>query len=160
MNETSQSYVLLTAAHNEEAFIAQTIEAVTAQTKRPVRWIIVSDGSTDQTDNIVRDYCRRYDFIEFFRVDQAIGSGVVSKVNALQSAYGRLRNLQYEFIGNVDADVCFDSEYFEMLLAIFSLDPKLGIAGGIILDKRNGHFRRRSSNSLRSVAHAAQLVRR
>ena len=57
-------YVLITPARNEAAFIEKTIESVVAQTIRPVRWVIVSDGSTDGTDDIVRKHAAKHDWIE------------------------------------------------------------------------------------------------
>ena len=68
MVDHRRHYVLLTAACNEERFITRTIEAVIAQTQRPARWVIASDGSTDRTDEIVRGFCSRYEFIELLHV--------------------------------------------------------------------------------------------
>ena len=63
----SRNYVLMTAAHNEEAFIERTIESVLSQTVLPKRWVIVSDGSTDKTNQIVESYARQHDFICFLK---------------------------------------------------------------------------------------------
>jgi Glycosyl transferase family 2 len=156
----SGSYVLVTAAYNEEKFIGTTIEAVIAQSKRPVRWVIVSDGSTDRTASIVDAYCRQHDFIDFLPLTRNSGRGTASKVNALQKGFRRLEGLEYNFVGNLDADVSFRSTYFADLLDKFAIDSRLGLAGGIILERQNGQFRPRPTNNLRSVAHAAQLVRR
>jgi glycosyltransferase involved in cell wall biosynthesis len=153
-------YVLLTAAHNEQLFIAQTIESVLSQTMAPVKWVIASDGSNDRTDEIVRNYSSRHDFIQLLRVERTQARGVGSKVNALNLANKQLQGMEYEFVGNLDADVTFQPGYFETLLARFQNEPKLGITGGMIYEKRGGKFKSRISNSVTSVAHAAQLVRR
>ena len=153
-------YALLTAAYNEEAFIARTIEAVAAQTLPPARWIIASDGSTDRTDEIVRGYCERYSFLRLLRIEKTGARGVISKVNALRTAYTELSSVEYDFLGNVDADVSFGADYFSGLLAKFECDSKLGIAGGWICEEKNGEFQGRATNRTASVAHAAQLVRR
>lgn len=158
--EPACRYVLLTAAYNEESFIARTIASVVAQTVLPARWIIVSDGSTDRTDEIVRQYAAQHDFIRLLRVERTQARGVASKVNALTLAYKELGDVAYEFIGNLDADVSLQSCYFETLLGRFRGDPLLGIAGGLIHEARGGTFKSRLSNSLKSVAHAGQLVHR
>jgi glycosyltransferase involved in cell wall biosynthesis len=158
--ECSPRYVLLTSAHNEELLIEQTIGSVISQTTVPVRWVIVSDGSTDRTDEIVQSYCRRYPFIRYFRLDQNMSRGVVSKIRSLTFAYKNLQDVDYDFLGNLDADVSFSDAYFQGLLAQFRLDSNLGIGGGLIYEKAGGEFRSRLSNSITSVAHAAQLVRR
>ena len=153
-------YVLLTAAYNEESFIAQTIESVLSQTVLPERWVIVSDGSTDGTDGIVQSYSSRHEFIRFLRVERTQRRCAGSKVDALTRAGSELQAIEYEFVGNLDADVTFAPTYFETLLARFRCEPRLGITGGMICEKQGEEFRARISNSVRSVAHAAQLVRR
>ena len=61
-------YVLITPAHNEEAFIEKTLESMVAQTLLPERWVIVDDGSTDRTAQIVEGYASRFPWIELFRI--------------------------------------------------------------------------------------------
>lgn len=153
-------YVLMTAAHNEEFLIGRTIESVISQTILPARWVIVSDGSTDRTDEIVRGYCGHHAFIRFQRVDRPQGRGVASKVNALKLAHRELLGLEYDFLGNLDADVSLGDSYFKTLIKRFQLDQTLGITGGMIYEKCGGKFKSRPSNSVTSVAHAAQLLRR
>src|SRR6202007_334169 len=80
---SDRRYVLLTAAYNEESYIAQTIESVISQTVLPAKWGIVIDGSTDRTDEIVQSYRERYPFIQLVRVERAQSRGVGSKVSAL-----------------------------------------------------------------------------
>jgi len=153
-------YVVLTAAYNEESFIARTIESVVVQSVLPARWIIASDGSTDRTDDIVRGYASRYDFIRLIRLERTQTRGVASKVNALTHAFKELANIAYEFVGNLDADVSVPPFYFETLLSRFRRDPLLGIAGGLIHEEHGGTFKGRFSNSTKSAAHAGQLLRR
>lgn len=157
---TRLRYVLLTAAYNEERFIGRTIESVLAQTILPARWVIVSDSSTDHTDEIVRGYCARHAFMRLLRIEKAQARGVIRKVNALNLAYREMQDVEYECLANLDADVSFNDRYFETLLQRFQLDPALGISGGLIYEERGGEFRSRISNSVLSVAHAAQVVRR
>ena len=160
-SQTSGSqYVIVTAAHNEEAFLERTIQSVLAQTVRPVRWVIVSDRSTDRTDSIAASYAAKHDFIRFLRRDHSLGRGTPSKITALNEALRQLEDCNYDFIANLDADISFHPDYFAFLLMQFQKDPTLGIAGGLVFEPRNGAFAPRMSNSLRSVAHAGQMVRR
>jgi glycosyltransferase involved in cell wall biosynthesis len=154
------AYMLVTAAHNEEAFIEKTIKAVMSQTLLPKRWVIVSDGSIDETDKIVGGYADRYPLIELVRIGKDHARSFASKVYALNAGLERLNDSDCEFIGNLDADVSFDESYFANLVGEFERDPGLGLAGGFIYEKRHGGFSARANNSIRSVAGAVQLFRR
>ena len=157
-----QPYVLITAARNEEAFIEKTIRSVKAQTIPPLKWVIVSDGSTDRTDDIVKDYLNEFEKIKFMRIDSKGPRNFKSKVWAFQAGVQQLVGIDYRFIGNVDADVSFRSGFFERLLYHFRKNSKLGIAGGTILelDKAKGSYKPRFGDTTRSVPGAVQLFRR
>ena len=156
----ARTYALMTAAHNEEAFIDKTIGSVLAQTLLPTRWVIVSDGSTDRTDEIVENYARQYEFISFLKLNRPPGRNFGSKGLALENGCKLLEGAPYRFIGNLDADVAVEPHYFEALLTKFDRDPRLGIAAGFIYEEQDGEFRSRTANRVDSVPHAAQLVRR
>lgn len=153
------SYVLITAARNEEAYIEKTIQSVIAQTILPKRWAIVSDGSTDRTDEIVKQYADKHDFIMLLRrsADQERNYG--SKAKALKLAYEQLTSLEYDFVGNLDADVSFDSTYYENILKKFNENERLGLAGGIRFDLRDEQFHRVHC-ARNSVGGPFQLFRR
>lgn len=153
-------YVLLTAAHNEEAYIAGVIESVVAQTVRPAKWVIISDRSTDRTDEIARSYCDKYDFIELLHVSHSAGRGTPSKVHALSAGLECVQGESYKFIGNLDCDILLPREYYARLLERFRSEPILGIAGGMIFEMRKGQLLSRPANRSHSVAHAAELVRK
>lgn len=154
------SYVLMTAAHNEEADIERTIKSVLAQTVLPKRWLIVSDNSTDKTDEIVQRYADKNSFIRFHRVTRPSGHSFASKIAALRSGEHLLKDVSFDFIGNFDGDLSVSPTYFEDLMRQFELNPQLGLAGGFVCEKFNGQFVSRGANRIHSVAHAAQLVRR
>jgi poly-beta-1,6-N-acetyl-D-glucosamine synthase len=155
------SYVLVSAAYNEEAFIEKTIQSVIEQTHRPLRWVIVSDASTDGTAGIVARQAKRVDFIELVEITEDHPRNFAAQVNAINTGIAKLRGLDYDFIGNLDSDVSFGRDYFERLLRKFESNVHLGLAGGFIHDKcSDGEFRNRSWNSVHSVAHAVQLFRR
>lgn len=154
------SYVLMTAAHNEEALIEKTIASVVSQTVRPQRWVIVSDGSTDKTDEIIEGSSKQHEFISFVKLVRPPGHNFGSKGIALQRGCQLFEGLHFEFIGNLDADVAIEPSYFSTLMEHFERNPELGIAAGFIYEEQDGKFRSRTANRTDSVPHAAQLVRR
>ncbi|MGA9041487.1 MAG: glycosyltransferase family A protein [Terriglobales bacterium] len=158
--QRSGTYVLMTAAHNEESFIEGTIQSVLAQTLLPVRWVIVSDNSSDRTDEIVESYARKHDFIRFLRITRPPGRNFGAKVIALQKAGPLLEGLSYEFIGNLDGDLTLEPFYFEELVGHFRRHPELGLVSGFVYEDSGNGFRSRRINDVRNVPHAAQLVRR
>ena len=155
----SRNYVLMTAAHNEDAFVERTIESVLGQTVLPKRWVIVSDGSTDNTDEIIESYARQHEFICFLKLTRPAGRSFGSKGIALQKGSKLLDGLSFQFVGNLDADVVVGPSYFETLINHFVRDPELGIAAGFIYEEQDGQFYNRAANRVYSVPHAAQLVR-
>lgn len=160
MSKEGRKYVLVTAAYNEEAYIERTIQSVATQTVLPERWAIVSDGSTDRTDEIVNNYAARYPFIQLVRITEEHARNFAAQVFAINYGCKQLQGLDFQFLGNVDSDVSFEPTYFGELLKRFEKEAKLGLAGGYIYEERDGEFQVRSMNSERSVAHAVQLFRR
>jgi poly-beta-1,6-N-acetyl-D-glucosamine synthase len=122
-------YVLITSARNEEAFVELTIQSVIRQTVRPVKWVIVSDGSIDRTDEIVTAYTREHEWIELLRMPERQVRDFAGKAGCFNAGYARVKNLSYEIIGSVDADISFDEDYFAFLLEKFEEDPRLGVGG-------------------------------
>lgn len=123
------SYVIITPARNEAQFIELTLRAMVAQTFRPLKWVIVSDGSTDGTDDIVIKYMADNPWIELLRMPERHGRNFAGKAYAVNAGRARLGTPQYDVIGNLDADTSFESDYFEFLMARFAESPKLGCAG-------------------------------
>ena len=153
-------YVLTTAAYNEAATIGKTIESIVSQTVMPQRWVIVSDGSSDGTDEIIQSYAKKHDFIRYLRITREPGRSFGRKVLAVRSGTELLNDIPFAYIGNVDADVSLEPFYFQYLLAHFNRRPRLGIAGGFFFENYGGEFESRRGNRVYSVTHAAQLVRR
>ena len=158
MSRALLTYVLVTPARNEEAFIGLTIQSVVRQTVRPVRWVIVSDGSTDRTDEIVRSYVSQFDWIALLPMPERRGRDFRGKASCFNAGYDRVRNLSYDVIGSLDADISFAEDYFEFLLGKFAEDARLGVGGtpfsegGITYDYR--------FSSADHVSGACQLFRR
>jgi len=159
-NHGKKSYALVTSAYNEEAYIKEPLRAVVAQTLSPRKWVIVSDASTDGTDEIVREYAKQYPYIQLFRMPERHERSFAAQVDAINTGYEQLRDLQFDFIGNVDSDISFEPDYFERLFAEFDKDPRLGMAGGTIYEKKGDTFRPRRGNQPHSVMHGVQMFRR
>jgi poly-beta-1,6-N-acetyl-D-glucosamine synthase len=155
----ASSYVLITPARNEQATIGCTIESVIRQSVRPCEWVIVSDESTDGTDDIVTHYSSTHDFIRLLRLTRRPGRNFASVVFATESGIAALRTKDYGFLGLLDADVRVSDNYYEQMLYRFDKDPKLGLAGGLVVDFYDGRYHP-SPQTLRDVAGAVQFFRR
>lgn len=156
---TPFSYVLITPARNEEAYLEKTIRSVIAQTVLPLRWIIVDDGSTDGTEEIARKYCSRFDWMELVRMPDRCDRDFAGKVHCFRAGYRLIENLEFNIIGNLDADLSFESDYFEYLLAQFSENPELGVTGTPFVEDSSYSYDYRYTN-IEHVSGACQLFRR
>ncbi len=132
-------YVLVTPAKNEAAFIGKTLASVVKQTIKPKKWMVVSDGSTDETDEIVKSYADKYDFIHLVRRDSETRH-FGNKVHAFRAGYEALGDVAYDFIGNLDADIELPPDYYAQILDKFTQDIQLGLAGGTRFDFCDGRF--------------------
>jgi glycosyltransferase involved in cell wall biosynthesis len=128
-------YVLITPARNEEKYIGGTIQSVVAQTVLPERWVIVDDGSTDRTAEIVRDFASRNPWIELVSRPQRADRSFAGKVYAFNAGLERVKALSFELLGNLDSDVSFEPDYLAFLLQKFQEDPTLGVAGTPFLEE-------------------------
>jgi biofilm PGA synthesis N-glycosyltransferase PgaC len=122
-------YVLVTPARNEAAQIGQTLESVSRQTAPPLKWVIVDDASTDGTGEIARRYAARFPWIEVAQMPPRQGRDFAAKVRAFDAGLERVRALDYQVIGNLDADVSLAPGDLAALVSRFAADPKLGVAG-------------------------------
>jgi biofilm PGA synthesis N-glycosyltransferase PgaC len=155
---TPLRYVLISPARNESQFIELTLKSVVAQTVLPMKWVIVSDGSTDGTDEIVRKYARKHSWIELVRMPERSERHFVAKVVAFNAGWERVKHLPYAIIGSLDADVSFENDYFEFLLNKFAENTMLGVGGTPFTEgKRSYDFR---FSSVEHVSGACQLFRR
>ncbi|MDT3694855.1 MAG: glycosyltransferase family 2 protein [Ignavibacterium sp.] len=155
----TKKYILISAACNEQDYIEKTILSVINQSHKPEEWIIVSDGSTDNTDSIVSVYALENSFIKLITNNRREGRDFASKVYAINIGIKNIQTSDYDFIGILDADVSFDKDYYSLLIEEFNKNPKLGIAGGDYFDIINGKKVPvyQSSNSVRG---ATQFFRR
>src|SRR5258705_5682659 len=123
------TYTLITPARNEVQNIERTIQSVIKQTIWPLKWVIVSDGSTDGTDEIVKRYAAQYDWIQLVRRPERAERHFAGKADCFNTGYSCLKDLRFNIIGNLDADLSFEADYFSFLLDKFAEDPALCLAG-------------------------------
>jgi glycosyltransferase involved in cell wall biosynthesis len=151
-------YVLITPARNEAEFLEKTIESVIRQNTPPARWVIISDGSTDGTDDIVKKYVFEYKWIDFLRMPEHKDRHFAAKVRCFNAGYEKVKKLDYDIIGNLDADISFERDYFQFLMAKFAENPELGVAGTPFVED-GYHYDYRFTN-IEHVSGACQLFRR
>jgi len=107
--------------------------------------VIVSDGSTDRTDEIVSGYTANHDWIQLMKKPKQAHRCFASMVRAFNLGYQNIKSIKHDIVGKLDADFAFESDYFEYLLNKFSQDPKLGVAGTPFIEEgcdsqKNGVF--------------------
>lgn len=157
-SQSTLKYALITPARNEAGFIEGTIQSVIHQMVLPTKWVIVSDGSNDGTDEIVQKYLPLYPWIELVRMPEREERHFKGKVLCFNAGYERLKSTLYDVIGNLDADITFDPDYFAYLLAKFQTDERLGVAGTPFIEGATSYdFRFTASEH---VSGACQLFRR
>lgn len=140
MTQDHPTYVLVTPARNEEKTIEETLKSVVAQTILPKEWVIVSDESTDRTDEIVRAYAARYPFIRLLRLENRPARSFSSVVFVTEAGIKHMQSQDYNYLGLLDSDIRLPAAYYETLMTRFSQNEKLGLAGGPAIDigTRNG----------------------
>ncbi len=126
---TLPDYVVITPARNEAASIGLTIGSMLAQTVLPLKWVIVSDGSTDGTDEIVARYSRQCPWIELIHLPDRSERDFAAKVRAFNAGLERVSAVTYDVVVSLDADITFDPDYFSFLLGKLAAHPELGLVG-------------------------------
>jgi len=132
---------------------------VVSQTVLPERWVIVDDGSTDHTAEIVERYAARCPWIELVRLPQRQHRNFAAKVHAFNAGLEKVHSLEFEAIGNLDADISFEPDQFEFLLEKLIEDPSLGVTG-TAYNEEGFDSTKDSFESENSVHGACQVFRR
>jgi glycosyltransferase involved in cell wall biosynthesis len=157
---TLPKYVLVTPSRNEAAFIEKTLESVVRQTVLPTKWVIVNDGSTDETGTVAAKYAEKYPWIEVVNLPMRQERNFAAKVNAFNAGQERVKDLDYELIGNLDSDVSLEEDHFEFLLLKFKDDARLGVAGTVFKEESGYNSETDSSEGQLHVSGQCQLFRR
>jgi glycosyltransferase involved in cell wall biosynthesis len=153
-------YVLITAARNESAFIERTLVSVVAQTQLPEKWVIMDDGSTDETAAIVAGYAEKYPWIHLFQRQARADRSFAGKAHAVNAAFDHLQDVSYDVVGNLDADVSFKPDYLAFVMGKFADDMRLGVAGTPFTEVGEYDSARDSFEGQNYVAGPCQLFRR
>lgn len=154
----SSKYVLVTPTKDEEKTISETITSVISQSIQPSEWVIVSDGSSDQTDLLIQAAQVDYPWIQLIQLPLRPERCFGAVARATQLAIKSLSVKDYEYIGLLDSDLRFGPAYFESVIHEFETNPRLGLAGGWVLDPDEN--RKNQPDNLMDVPGATQFFRR
>jgi poly-beta-1,6-N-acetyl-D-glucosamine synthase len=161
MCETAPIYTIISPVRNEGHLIEETIQSVIRQTIPPSQWVLVDDGSTDDTATIIDEYATRYPWITaIHRPDRGFRAPGTGVIDAFCDGYKSLKVLDWEFIVKLDGDLDLAPDYFQNCLAEFRADRKLGIGGGVVGHLNGGKMRMEDDNPLFHVRGATKIYRR
>ena len=153
-------YIIIMPAYNEEAFIGRALDSIARQTLLPRRLIVVNDGSSDRTAEIVAGYAQQHPWIRLVnhekKEQRAAGAKVV---RAFYLGY-RAINEPYDLLAKLDADLELPPDYFQRMVAMFEAAPRLGIAGGTIAIEQNGEWVYENFSDVDHVKGAFKTYRR
>jgi glycosyltransferase involved in cell wall biosynthesis len=134
------NYYIVIPAHNEEAFIALTLESLISQTVLPKKVVVVNDNSTDKTAEIVTAFAKENPFITLVnKTSSAIHLPGSKVIQAFHKGFETLDE-DYDVIVKLDADLILPNNYFETILNIFEKDATIGMAGGFAYIEKNGEW--------------------
>jgi glycosyltransferase involved in cell wall biosynthesis len=133
--------VIVSPVRDEANLIRLTLESVVSQTIWPQEWVVVDDGSTDETAAIVQEYAARYPFIRLVqhanRGYRKLGGGVVV---AFKFGLTQIQSTGFEFIAKLDGDMSFDPKYLEIMMDRFKTDPRLAAVSGKVVRPEGGEL--------------------
>jgi biofilm PGA synthesis N-glycosyltransferase PgaC len=139
ISKNLDSYIIVTPVKDEERYVAYTLESVIAQTVPPLHWVLVDDGSTDKTAEIIQTYMRNCEWISYIRVERnperMLG---YAEIKAFSLGYESVKHLCHEYVVKLDADLILPPNYFEQMLCRFRSNTRIGIASGVYLEKKKG----------------------
>jgi glycosyltransferase involved in cell wall biosynthesis len=128
---SSNGYVLISPCRDEAQYMRQTLDTIAAQSVLPAKWVIVDDGSTDDTPRILEEYARRYDWIQIVtrrdRGRRLVGPGVI---DAFYAGYKAADVDRYDFLCKLDLDLRLPPRYFEILMQRMTDNPAIATCSG------------------------------
>jgi glycosyltransferase involved in cell wall biosynthesis len=134
-------YVIVSPVKDEERYLELTLRSIIEQTVRPVKWVIVDDGSSDNTPRILERYTASHDWIQVVRIERDSKRDLgITEIRAFAAGYEWVKNVASEFIVKLDCDLRIPPDYFERVFAGFQDNGRLGIASGIYLEEHNGRW--------------------
>jgi biofilm PGA synthesis N-glycosyltransferase PgaC len=138
----TRDYLLISPCRNEADYMRQTLDSVIAQSVRPARWVIVDDGSTDATPQILADYAARHDWIRIVtrkdRGRRAVGPGVIE---AFYAGYEVAEPEKFTYLCKLDLDLRLPPRYFEILMQRMEADPRIATCSGKAYVEEHGELK-------------------
>lgn len=135
------NYVLISPCRDEAAYMRQTLDSVIRQTVRPTKWIIVDDGSSDATPQIIAQYQAMHDWIEVIRRPdrgrRAVGPGVI---DAFYAGYGAINPDKYDYLCKLDLDLRLPPRYFEILMERMTANSRIATCSGKAYIEQSGRL--------------------
>lgn len=136
-------FIVIIPAYNEEALLPSTMNSIVRQTLPPDQLIVVNDGSTDRTGEIITTFADRYAWIK--RVDtqkKPLHSGGAKVVQAFNAGLEQIDPADWSIVYKLDADIELPEHYFEEVMNAYKSDPELGMVSGITTILEDGEWRR------------------
>lgn len=134
------NYYIVIPTYNEEKFISLTLQSIVEQTVLPSKVVVVNDGSTDKTVEIVNSFVEKYSFISVVnKSSDAIHLPGSKVIQAFQKGLETLDD-NYDIMVKIDADLIFPSNYFETIIQHFQSDERIGMVGGFCYVEKNGDW--------------------
>jgi glycosyltransferase involved in cell wall biosynthesis len=133
-------YYIVIPSHNEEKFIALTLQSLVEQTVLPSKIVVVNDNSTDRTAKIVKGFSEKYAWITL--VNKTSDATHLPGSKVIQAFQKGLETLDdnYDFLVKADADLIFPTNYFETIISHFKSDERIGMVGGFAYIEKNGDW--------------------
>lgn len=139
MSETK--YIVISPSRNEEEFLPGTIACMERQTVQPTQWVLIDDGSTDRTPEIMNAAAQRHRWITVVhRHDRGFRQAGTGVIDAFYDGYAEVQHPAWQYLVKFDADLSFAPDYFEECFRLFESDSRLGIGGGTISNEINGRL--------------------
>jgi poly-beta-1,6-N-acetyl-D-glucosamine synthase len=158
---TEKKYVIISPVKDEEAYVEQTLHSVTAQSLKPILWVVVDDGSRDGTAEILHRYSSKHPYIWVVSHPMAGKRQLAfSEVRAFNWGCELIRSVEYDYIVKLDCDLSFEPDYFENLLRKFVYDKQLGIASGVYFERKRGGVWKEALMPPYHAAGASKVMRR
>ena len=133
------NYLLISPCRDEADYMRQTLDSVIAQSVRPARWVIVDDGSTDESPRILAEYAKRHDWIQIVtrrdRGRRSVGPGVIE---AFYAGYETIRPIEYTYLCKLDLDLRLPPRYFEILMQRMTANPRIATCSGKAYIEQHG----------------------
>ncbi|MBZ4646272.1 MAG: glycosyltransferase [Clostridia bacterium] len=146
MQSKNYKYIIVTPCKNEEVNISKLIESIASQTIRPVLWVIIDDGSTDRTPDIIADAIYQHSWIQSIKFNYERRDRGLHLANIIREGfdygtdYCKTRQIEYDYLSNIDSDIVLENTFFEDMIDIFEEDSTLGVASGGIYHQKNGRL--------------------